>query len=45
MLLKEYDENCVMNRKIYCVDNIITRYAFKIQFDCETICVLYFLLF
>ena len=45
MLLREYDVNCVMNRKIYCDDNIIVRYSFKRQFDCKTICVLCFYYF
>ena len=40
MLLREYDENCVTDRKIYCNDNIIVRYGFERQFNCETICVL-----
>ena len=40
MSLREYDENYVTNRKIYCDDEIIARYAFERQFDCETICVL-----
>ena len=42
MLLREYDENCVMNRKINCDDNIIVKYWFERQFYCGTICVHFF---
>ena len=34
MLSREYDENCVTNRKIYCDYNIIVRYWFERQLDC-----------